>query len=208
MITCKEDLIGTYVDGRNVELGNAYQKLLFSFGVNWLDFNDQLVRYVSDSSLTSQFCFDGDSLSWNSKEFAKRNYDKELTLEDLKPQTKEVEWVNGLPPVGVECWFNFKLAHPQKCTPMYFGSKIVVYVDSNGNEFSLLLDEVNFSKIETEADRKEREELEASYDLLCVGNKALNVTAPCTFDEFKLDKPQCDFWLSIVRKTNYKVKGE
>jgi hypothetical protein len=84
MITCKEDLIGTYVDGRDIKLGNEYQKLLFKFGVKWLHFDDQEVRTAS--GMTNHFCFNGEFLSWSRKEPADINYEKKLTLKDLKPK--------------------------------------------------------------------------------------------------------------------------
>lgn len=66
----------------------------------------------------------------------------------------------GLPPVGVECWFNFKSRTPEKCTVKYIGDKICVYDDESGEEYSILLSSVEFSRIETEAERVERERLE------------------------------------------------
>lgn len=133
----------------------------------------------------------------------------------LIPQTKGVEWVDGLPPVGVECEFKYKVmtdADWKFCRVFGYSEHVAaVWYKSHDGETKHATIDVNyyeFRKPETEAERKEREEMEAAYDLLCIGNRALNVTAPCAFDEFKIDEPQCDFWLSIVRKTNYKVKGE
>lgn len=142
------------------------------------------------------------------------------------PQAKEVEWVNGLPPVGVKCVFvgihnnhhcNVSIYHSDDNKIMFLGRVDGFPKESTIENFKDELDlmvfycrdgDKPFIPLESEAERKERKELEAAYDLLRVGNRALNVTAPCTFDEFKLDKPQCDFWLAIIRKTNYKVKGE
>ncbi|AUR92772.1 hypothetical protein NVP1177O_07 [Vibrio phage 1.177.O._10N.286.45.E10] len=123
------------------------------------------------------------------------------------PQTKEVEWVNGDTAYVKGC------SHDEITFIGLAMNKNVAICECVTSGRAVILDrfwvlDLLKEKPETEAERKEREELEAAYDLLCVGNRALSVTAPCTFDEFKLDKPQCDFWLSIVRKTNYKVKGE
>ena len=122
---------------------------------------------------------------------------------DLKPipQTKEVEWVNGDAcryANDIEHEYIYIGEHPHGDGHYAFSEEKGITYIANG----YLLEP------ETEAERKERKEFEAAYDLLCIGNRALNVTAPCTFDEFKLDKPQCDFWLAISRETNYKVNGE
>ena len=213
MITCKEDLIGTYIKNDNGELLKLYIEKCLSLGFRLSPAFSG--GRVLDETLTHVAVGIDRDCVWA----VRGNYnamEKQLTLEDLKPQTKEVEWVNGLPPVGVECEAVF-IEHEHKG----YGEFLILgyhsnyvwmeYIGELGNKskhYTANIDMVKFRKPETEAERKEREELEAAYDLLCVGNRALSVTAPCTFDEFKLDDPQCYFWLSIVRKTNYKVKGE
>ncbi|CAH9015514.1 putative coil containing protein [Vibrio phage 381E49-1] len=205
MITCKEDLINTYVDGRDVELGNAYQELLFSFGVKWLDFNDQLVRVVGDSSLISRFCFNGSELSWDSKEVAIRNFGKELTLEDLKPQTKEVEWDGEYQLEGGSGWFKYKSTYVASNGDMF--AMCLVPNANKGLPFEQYLDvaTTKFRKPETPEQKLERDELEAAYDLYC---DLAYVNGATSFDAFKTDAGLTRFWLSVVRKTNYKVDGE
>lgn len=86
MITCKEDLIGCYVDGSCHELARAFQERLFSFGIHWLHFDDQKVRIPSGEC--RYICFNGDVVSWNPKAYTIEHYNTQLTLSDLKPRTK------------------------------------------------------------------------------------------------------------------------
>ena len=64
----------------------------------------------------------------------------------------------------------------------------------------MLLEHVSFGKIETPEQKKEREELEAAYDLYKTRFEG-NVVV-YSFDEFK---NQCmnEGWIRVVRKTNY-----
>lgn len=121
-----------------------------------------------------------------------------VALEE-KPSEK-VEWNGeGLPPVGVECWFNFKVTHPQRCKVNYIGKTVCVYESADGNEYSTLISEVEFSKIETQQQREDRERLEAAYDLYCEWRGEMHES----FDAFK--RCNHDNWLSIVDKTKYRI---
>ena len=198
MITCKEELQNTYVNN-TTELRKAFIAKLKELGVDTKispsGSPESVVAYWDDIR-----CGRFISGCWHSYADEVRNQCKQLTLEDLKPQTKEAGWVNG-----DACIYDGSEYTFVGMTPTFNDLSCIVFDVKNGIEHVCVR---KLSKPETEAERKEREELEAAYDLLCIGNRALNVTAPCTFDEFKIDEPQCDFWLSIVRKTNYKVKGE
>lgn len=81
------------------------------------------------------------------------------------PQTKEVEWVNGLPPAGVECEFEYPCGRWNK--GYYHGKTIsgrvkIHILEYKGGEIETLGDLVKFRKPETQEDRdrRERERLE------------------------------------------------
>ncbi|AUR95781.1 hypothetical protein NVP1213O_05 [Vibrio phage 1.213.O._10N.222.54.F10] len=192
MITCKEDLHYTYIANNKENKAALIARCSdFGIGICGVSNTDAMLEvYATCGDDDFEIC------STNTPE----SRSKQLTLEDLKPQTKEVEWVNG-----DACIYDGSEYTFVGMTPTFNDSSCIVFDTKNGIEHVCVK---KLSKPETEAERKEREELEAAYDLLCVGNRALSVTAPCTFDEFKLDEPQCYFWLSIVRKTNYKMNGE
>lgn len=136
--------------------------------------------------------------------------------EEMSAFSGEVEWNGeGLPPVGAECefkdgdnWYEVKVNYLSEWFMVIEALKSQSkWIDIKGTELSFeysKFDDLKFRKPETPQQRNDRERLEAAYDLLCIGNRALNVTAPCTVVEFKLDKPQRDFWLAIVDKTNYR----
>lgn len=135
-----------------------------------------------------------------------------LDLIDTTPHQYEMskfsgnEWNGeGLPPVGVECWFNFKVTHPQKCKVNYISDTICVYIGENGNEYSALTNEVTFSKIESPQQREERERLEAAYDLY--ETRHIDMSAPYHYDEFLKNKFTLDGFLAIVDKTNYRKES-
>ncbi|AUS02086.1 hypothetical protein NVP2095A_05 [Vibrio phage 2.095.A._10N.286.46.E10] len=118
------------------------------------------------------------------------------------PQTKEVEWVNG-----DACRYANEIKHEY----IYIGEH------PHGDGHYVFSEEKGITYIangyllepETEAERKEREELEAAYDLYCTVQSKKNETS-CLFVWFL--EPQMEgvreMYLTIVRKTNYKVKGE
>ena len=91
---------------------------------------------------------------------------KLYTADDVRAlfslQDTKAEWNGeGLPPVGVECWFNWINQSPEVCTPTYFGNGVGCYIDKRGNEYTMALNTVSFSRIETKQQREERERLEA-----------------------------------------------
>ena len=114
------------------------------------------------------------------------------------PQTKEVEWVNGDAcryANDIKHDYTYIGEHPHGDGHYAFSEEKGITYIANG----YLLEP------EAESERKEREELEAAYDLCCTFNDNYFVSA----DEFKnYHSSLCEKWLKIVRKTNYKVKGE
>ena len=82
MITCKEDLINTKVDGRNKELCKLFQELAFSFGFTWCDSNDQVVCYPDDGYFV--ICCDDEDVFWERVNSSIHQDYTQLTMSDLK----------------------------------------------------------------------------------------------------------------------------
>lgn len=125
-----------------------------------------------------------------------------------------VEWDGeGLPPVGVECELKYKHAtnaNWRKC-------KVFAYSNDHGSvaavwhldgeawyHHSINIREYEFRKPETEADRKERERLEAAYDLYCEYTNTSNSDAKCYSQHAFSNLVVKDKWLRIVDKTGYR----
>lgn len=68
--------------------------------------------------------------------------------------------------------------------------------------------EAALCSVETEAERVERERLEAAYCLYVVAQESLDVIGYESFQQFTDDKVQVKFWLAIVDKTNYRMESE
>ena len=112
------------------------------------------------------------------------------------PQTKEVEWVNGdiaNTPDGEGCL----VAEVYRDGYSYW----IVQFKDNFHPFDLS----ELSKPETEAERKEREEIEAASYLLSDWFNAIGKDMP---EWSGVNEDVKAHYLRIVRKTNYKVKGE
>lgn len=118
---------------------------------------------------------------------------------DLKPipQTKDAEWANGLPPVGsiVHGRFMHTSATDGKWQIDYISESVGVYTAvETGKQFTFATDNVILSKIETEAEKLEREELEAINDIeefLC----SLTISSAILPGKLAIE---------IVRKTGYR----
>ncbi|AUR88240.1 hypothetical protein NVP1111B_46 [Vibrio phage 1.111.B._10N.286.45.E6] len=134
---------------------------------------------------------------------------------DVKPipQTKEVEWINGLPPVGVECEMIFQ-GKGKLITPLYFtdfvDGLVLFYHSSNSKPHCddtydwALVENCTFRKPETPEQKLERERIEAAkylYSKHCVAVKH-------PFKDLDNNSELLNAWLVIVDETNYKVKGE
>lgn len=124
-----------------------------------------------------------------------------------------VEWNGeGLPPVGTVCqykdtnqWFNVEIT--------YLSDWVIVFKcldesgrlvsDIKGVELAKNVDEhPEFRKPETEAERNERERLEAAYDLYLT--RHVSMPAPYHYDEFLKNERTLDGFLAIVDKTGYR----
>ena len=211
MITCKEDLMNTWIENDNGELAELYVGLCTKFGFG------KFRSFEADLDIIGLYsCNDGNTDPWKLIDMEageQRECMRELTLEDLKPQTKEVEWVNGLPPVGVECEAVF-IEHEHKG----YGEFLILGYHSNdvwmeyigelsnkSKHYTAKIDLVKFRKPETEAERKEREEIEAASYLLSGWFNAIGKDMP---EWGSVNEDVKAHYLEIVRETNYKVKGE
>lgn len=159
MITKKEDLYKTYVVNEP-EIRGLYVGLCNKFGIehetNANDSGSIDIMNAEYIEVYAGICF---YTNMPSKETS-----KQLTLEDLTPQAKEVEWVNGLPPVGEECealdpdddvWRVVKILDAKTRD-----NEIAVTSVSDIGLFGKLFWAVDFRKLESPEAKKEREELE------------------------------------------------
>lgn len=227
MITCKEDLIGTIFNiadeegGANVRLAGLFYDVCIKHGIGVMGGNgrDYFMKAVGEG-LVNLCIADDDGLgafgrASVSKDSEFGSYNKSMSdfryigeselkahLEDLKPQTKEVEWVNGDAcryANDIQHEYTYIGEHPHGDGHYAFSEEKGITYIANG----YLLEP------ETEAERKEREELEAAYDLFVHVQRASN-RDKWSFELFcneKMNDYKSDY-LAIVRKTNYKVKGE
>ncbi|MBY8138802.1 hypothetical protein KW500_18480 [Vibrio fluvialis] len=133
--------------------------------------------------------------------------DHYMTIGVKKPVTGGAEWDGeGLPPVGaifctephfdiqVMCKYSSKFVVVGEILPFdrYKGAEVVI---EN-------LDRRIFRKPETEAERNERERLEAAYDLYLT--RHLSMPAPYRYDEFLKAENTLNGFLAIVDKTGYR----
>lgn len=142
----------------------------------------------------------------------------QIPLSDLRKQLNEEGWVNGLPPICVTCevsteddeWYRF--IPRAKYTPHYINSECFLgdFCDANTAWSGVLvrIDKAKFRKLETEAEKLERERLESAYELYCEYN-GVNALNCMSFDAFKSNRgsERRVGFLAIVDKTNYR-KGE
>ena len=123
------------------------------------------------------------------------------------PEEKEVEWINGdtveyhNKHEGEGGILTFVGIHPtHKDHAVLYGKHL------NGGYMSAPLSML--SKPETEAERAERERLEAAYDLYCEFTNSNQEDATCmSMYGFKMSQVQRK-WLAIVDKTNYRKESE
>lgn len=188
--------------------------------------NEQILLVISSAPEGSQFYTDGYDVKYRKvvgdkyfgyldeakgwvetcdKELSQERIDKgwwipNLTkaLEYRGSQTKEVEWANGdiaNTPDGEGCL----VAEVYRDGYSYW----IVQFKDNFHPFDLS----ELSKPETEEQKLEREELEAAYFLYSEWAK-INGYPKLSQLEFNSTKRDKASFLSIVRITNYKVKGE
>ncbi|CAH9015947.1 putative coil containing protein [Vibrio phage 242E40-1] len=155
MITCKEDLIGTFIRNDNGELRDLYISLCESLLIagtpkdlmmsndNWLGLNREC-KFIG--------VYEGGM--WIAHQY--RSNEKQLNLEDLKPQTKGIEWVNGDKCIYNDEEFTFV---SYMCKPEE--DHVVIWRSFDGIE---VVYKTQISKPETPEQKLEREELE----LVCI----------------------------------------
>ena len=137
-------------------------------------------------------------------------------MEKASEEVEQVEWNGeGLPPVGVECEFRFKtnIDAPEDDdftswfygSVDYYGAVKVLITSSHEAEGCFWTELVEFRKPETPEAKKEREELEAAYDLYIDSKQSME---PCMSKQvfISTEGGEQDFWLCIVRKTGYRVE--
>lgn len=112
------------------------------------------------------------------------------------PQNKEVEWVNG----------DFAIYEGSIVMVIAYHPKHPVIVVETSTEEYINVGICDLSKPETEAERVERERLEAAYDLYLDFYQDYN---PChdTIESFDCSRDK-DLWLRTVDKTNYRKESE
>lgn len=173
--------------------------------------------HYSDESCEKHFSwfkFDGKEwfiMIWYDDDWVKCEHNEQETSGAKPiPQTKEVEWENGLPPVGEECEFQYPQGRwnkgyyhgltRSKCLKMHI-------VEYEGGSIESLGDLVSFRKPESPEAKKEREELEGAYDIYLHVCKDSN-RGYLTFGQF-LDESLTSYkndYLAIVHKTGYRVE--
>ena len=123
------------------------------------------------------------------------------------------EWNGeGLPPVGTVCqykdtnqWFNVEITYLSEWVIVFkcLDESGRLVSDIKGVELAKNVDEhPEFRKPETEAERNERERLEAAYDLYLT--RHVSMPAPYHYDEFLKNERTLDGFLAIVDKTGYR----
>lgn len=186
----KKDLAGTYVSCKNWSFEDKLKYMKACIGdelptsriCGWAcnSFNKLMEIYEKCTFIY----FDGKMLSQDSCETPVLiNSRVEVTLDDLTPQTKDAEWVNGLPPVGEVCdalFINYNHKGYGKFLVLGYHSNYVwlEYVGELRNKskhYTAKVDSVKFQKQETEAEKLERERLEV-IDAMCWSVHSLKVS--------------------------------
>jgi hypothetical protein len=123
---------------------------------------------------------------------------KDENLADIKPipQTKEVEWL------GVGCTVRTNSYGDGEVIAEAFVSGFSKWLVQFKDTYRVF-DEKDLSKPETEAERVERERLDAAYDLYCHWCFAMKYPK-FSFDQFNGSERDKAGMLAIVEKTNYR----
>ena len=119
------------------------------------------------------------------------------------PQTKGVEWDGeGLPPVG--CKIKTKHGVSEVLSTSDWDGGVVTYSYDDGMSIGCAWNNKSWvNPIETEEQRKEREELEAAEDLY---NTYMRTWNNAYIGWGALDDKNKEAFLTIVRKTGYRVE--
>lgn len=130
----------------------------------------------------------------------------EITLDQLDEHLgikKETSWNGeGYPPIGIECEVSNCRNPWVRCLVKFIGTELCV-VDHENFEQHYHLSSVKFRPLETPGQKKEREELEAAYDLYKTKNEGHQ--GLYSFDEFQ-ELEDVKGYIRLVRKTNYKLE--
>ena len=135
------------------------------------------------------------------------------------PQTKEVEWVNGLPPVGAECEFKYKVmtdADWKFCRVFGYSEHVAaIWYESHDGEVKHATIDINyyeFRKPETPEQKLERERMENGKAYYGEVVRIEREVTGMSFDSFhrwdKLSDKYREVYAMQAEAFNYKVKGE
>lgn len=220
MITCKGDLIGTYIKNDNGELRDLYISLCESLFVDGTP-KDLMMSNEEWLGLNRECKFIGvyEGGMWIAHQY--RSKEKEITISDLKPipQTKEVEWVcvEGLKYAQVDFNSTISSTGGETCidSDLYFAwsNKNIVHISDVSAKDLLMNRHKLCKKVETPEQKLERERIEngkAFYELMSeIEVSVMNPEdhgTPNPWDELR-DEWQQVYTLQAER-LNYKVKGE
>lgn len=109
------------------------------------------------------------------------------------------EWKNG-----DECVYTGQPEIKCKFVAIHPNNSLCAIIWEGGGDVNLSCVAIDcIAKPETEAERNERERLEAAYGLYCIYQSADNIKA-CSFDSFKESSVMAKKWISIVDETGYR----
>lgn len=247
MITKKEDLIGTIFNiadadgGAIIRLAAMFYDVCAKYNIRVMGGNgrDYFMKAVGEGLVNLCISLDDDiegdlvvfgraSIEKGSTYGAygksmcnfKRIGEEDLILHLDSPQTKEVEWENGLPPVGVECEYAFIGSNYSKwfkCEILYAGDQCAFVKTKDSElikrfgceELSIEIETTKFRKLETPEEKEaldaiDREELEVAYDLYCDFRSENNLTV-CSIENLHKESG-FGFLMYLVRKAGYRVE--
>ena len=229
MITKKEDLIGTIFNvadedgGAIVRLAAMFYDVCTKYNIRVMGGNgrDYFMKAVGEGlvnlciadedglgafgrvSVSKDSVYGGASYSMSDFRYIDESELKSHLVNET-PQNKEVEWENG------------DIAYVKDCThdEIKFiglsGNNAVAVCECVTSDRRVILDKFWVSdllkeKPETPEAKKEREELEAAYDLYIDSKQSME---PCMSKQvfISTEGGEQDFWLCIVRKTGYRLE--
>ncbi|AUR87914.1 hypothetical protein NVP1105O_71 [Vibrio phage 1.105.O._10N.286.49.B4] len=162
-----------------------------------------IVCTVGDLGFEEQYCNNLEGHADPSKVYIL----KSLALKDIPTETpEEKEVLDGIDSAGEVEWKSGDIAilyGDQVLVIAYHPNHPVVVVETNDNEY-LNVGISDLSKPETPQQRKDRERLEAAYDLfVCAADDGVAVNP--NLKDWKSKYPSVvKMWLRVVDKTNYR----
>ena len=230
MITKKEDLIGTIFNvadedgGAIVRLAAMFYDVCTKYNIRVMGGNgrDYFMKAVGEGlvnlciadedglgafgrvSVSKDSVYGGASYSMSDFRYIDESELKSHLVNET-PQTKEVEWDGEYQLEHGNGWFKYKTTYTASSGDMF--AMCLVPNVNNGQPFEQYLDlaTTKFRPLETQEQRKEREELEAAYDLYCEFRSERNLTV-CSIENLHKESG-FEFIMHFVRKTGYR-KGE